>query len=91
MAMLIDAKCLTNENCMRESLSTAHILKRSVLCGACNEAYLFTLDAIAHRSSLQCPACGNAIDLRAPTFRALLVEVTEVVRDLRSIETRADA
>jgi hypothetical protein len=74
---------------MRECLSTTHIFKRSVACGACNQSYLFTLDAIAHVVALKCPACGNDINLADPAYSALRADVTASIRDLRAIEKSA--
>ena len=43
-------------------LDAGTVLKRSVLCTHCNEAYLFTLRAIADNPELRCYAAAVAFD-----------------------------
>jgi hypothetical protein len=43
-------------------LDAGTVLKRSVLCTHCNEAYLFTLRAIADNPELRCYGCAVAFD-----------------------------
>jgi DNA-directed RNA polymerase subunit RPC12/RpoP len=63
------------------------VLKRAVLCRHCNEDYLFTLRAIAERSELSCPACGNRIALRNRAYKPLVSEVRNLLTAMDSVPT----
>jgi hypothetical protein len=65
-------------------LDTGRIFKRPVLCGSCNEDYLFTLRAIAQSSQLTCPACGHLICMDDAAHEPLVREVKNSLRDIDS-------
>jgi hypothetical protein len=56
-------------------VDAGRVLKRSVLCNHCNEAYLFTLRAIADNPELTCYGCGGSIHLRDSVYEPLLSDV----------------
>jgi hypothetical protein len=56
-------------------LDAGRVLKRSVLCTHCNEAYLFTLRAIADNPELRCYGCGGSIRLRDSIYEQLVSDV----------------
>jgi hypothetical protein len=56
-------------------LDTGRVLKRSVPCTHCNEAYLFTLRAIADNPELTCYGCGGSICLRDRVYEPLVSDV----------------
>jgi hypothetical protein len=65
-------------------LDAGRVLKRSVLCTHCNEAYLFTLRAIADNPELLCYGCGGSIRLRDSVYEPL---VSDVRNSLEAIDS----
>ena len=68
-------------------LDAGQVLKRAVLCCHCNEDYLFTLRAIAERTELSCPACGNRIAIRDQAYEPLVGEVRNLLTAMDSVPT----
>jgi hypothetical protein len=56
-------------------LDAGRVLKRSVLCTHCIEAYLFTLRAIADNTELTCYGCGGSIRLCDSLYEPLVSDV----------------
>lgn len=68
-------------------VDAGQVLKRAVLCHHCNEDYLFTLRAIAERSELSCPACGNGIAIHDRAYEPLVSEVRNLLTAMDSVPT----
>jgi rRNA maturation endonuclease Nob1 len=63
---------------MSEPVDTRKIIKWPVHCVGCDQAFYFTLWAIAE-NNLLCPHCGTSIDLADDAYRPLVARVKETI------------
>jgi len=71
---------------MSEPVDTSKIFKQPVHCFRCDDAFYFTLWAIAENQKLACPQCGTDINLADDAYQPLVVRVKEVVRELSNFQ-----
>jgi DNA-directed RNA polymerase subunit RPC12/RpoP len=64
---------------MSEPIDTRKIFKRLVHCFGCDEAFYFTLWAIAENRNLACPHCGTHIDLADDAYQPLVASVKDTI------------
>jgi hypothetical protein len=57
------------------SVDTSSVFKRPLHCLRCEEAFYFTLRAIAESERLSCPQCGHYMDLNDEAYRPVVAEV----------------
>jgi DNA-directed RNA polymerase subunit RPC12/RpoP len=64
------------------SVDTGSVFKRSLHCLECEEAFYFTLRAIAESEKLACPHCGRYMDLAEEAYRRVVAEVKATIGSL---------
>jgi hypothetical protein len=60
---------------MARQVDTSEVFKQPVHCFRCDEAFYFTLRAIAEDEQLKCPVCGTGINLSNDGYKSLVASV----------------
>ena len=67
---------------MARHVDTSDVFKHPVHCFGCNEAFYFTLRAIAEDEQLKCPVCATGINLSDDGYKSLVASVRETIRSI---------
>jgi hypothetical protein len=65
---------------MARHVDTSDVFKHPVHCFRCDEAFYFTLRAIAEEEKLKCPVCGTAINLSDDCYKPAVASVRDTIR-----------
>ena len=71
---------------MARQVDTSEVFKQAVHCFRCDEAFYFTLRAIAEDQELKCPVCGSGINLSDDGYKSLVASVRDAIRSIRQFE-----
>jgi hypothetical protein len=61
-------------------VDTRDVFKHPVHCFRCDEAFYFTLRAIAEEEKLKCPVCRTAINLFDDCYMSVVASVRDTIR-----------
>jgi uncharacterized paraquat-inducible protein A len=61
-------------------VDTSSVFKRALHCSRCDEAFYFTLRAIAENQKLACQHCGTDMDLTDEAYWPLVADVRATIR-----------
>jgi hypothetical protein len=67
---------------MARQWDTSDVFKHPVHCFRCDEAFYFTLRAIAEDEKLNCPVCGTGINLSDDGYQSLVASVRDTLSSL---------
>ena len=67
---------------MARQVDTSEVFKQPVHCFRCDEAFYFTLRAIAEDEKLKCPVCGTGINLSDDGYKSLVASVRETISSI---------
>ena len=65
---------------MARQVDTSEVFKEPVHCFRCDEAFYFTLRAIAEDEKLKCPVCGTCIT--GEGHESLVTSVRDMIRSI---------
>jgi hypothetical protein len=65
---------------MARHVDTSDVFKHPVHCLRCDEAFYFTLRAVAEDEKLKCPRCWTAINLSDDGYKSVVASVREMIR-----------
>jgi hypothetical protein len=67
---------------MARQVDTSEVFKQPVHCFQCDEAFYFTLRAIAENQKLKCPVCVTDINLSDDGYKSLVASVRETISSI---------
>jgi hypothetical protein len=67
---------------MARQVDTSEVFKQPVHCFRCDEAFYFTLRAIAEDEKLKCPVCRTDINLSDNGYKFLVTNVRDTIRSI---------
>jgi hypothetical protein len=67
---------------MAKQVHTSEVFKQPVHCFRCDEAFYFTLRAIAEDEKLKCPVCGTGINLSDDGYKPLVASVRYTIKSI---------
>jgi hypothetical protein len=63
-------------------VDTSSVFKRPLRCLRCDEAFYFTLRAIAESQKLACPHCATGMDLNDDAYRLVVADVRATIKEI---------
>jgi hypothetical protein len=67
---------------MARQVDTSEVFKQPVHCFRCDDAFYFTLRAIAEDEKLKCPVCGTGINLSDDRYKSLVASVRYTIKSI---------
>jgi hypothetical protein len=67
---------------MARQVDTSEVFKQPIHCFRCDEAFYFTLRAIAEHEKLKCPVCASGINLSDDGYKSLVASVRDTIKSL---------
>jgi hypothetical protein len=67
---------------MARQVDTSEVFKQPIHCFRCDEAFYFTLRAIAEDEKLKCPVCASGINLSDDGYKCLVAGVRDTIKSL---------